>query len=73
MTTALFLWTLQRVLMGKVSPEWTKLPRLTKRELATLVPLIVLIVLLGIFPGPLVGIIGAALHSTAPGVLLKGW
>src|SRR5713101_6147305 len=68
-TTALFLWTLQRVLMGKVSPEWTKLPRLTKRELATLVPLIVLIVQLGIFPGPLVSIIGAALHGTAPGVL----
>ncbi len=72
-TTALFLWTLQRVLMGQASPEWTKLPRLTKRELATLVPLIVLIVLLGIFPGPLVSIIGAALHGTAPGVLLKGW
>src|SRR5256885_14777106 len=30
-TTALFLWTLQRVLMGQASPEWTKLPRLTKR------------------------------------------
>ncbi len=72
-TTAMFLWTLQRVLMGKTPPEWTKLPRLTKRELATLVPLIVLIVLLGIFPGPLVSIIGAALHGSTPGVLLKGW
>jgi NADH-quinone oxidoreductase subunit M len=72
-TTALFLWTLQRVLMGKVSPEWPQLPRLTKRELATLMPLIVLIVLLGIFPGPLVSIIGVALHATAPGALLKGW
>jgi NADH-quinone oxidoreductase subunit M len=72
-TTAMFLWTLQRVLMGKVPPEWTKLPRLTKRELATLVPLIVLIVLLGIFPEPLVNIISGALHGMAPGILLKGW
>src|SRR6266478_1277470 len=72
-TTAMFLWTLQRVLMGKVPPEWKRLPRLTKRELATLVPLIVLIVLLGIFPEPLVNIIGGALHGMAPDILLKGW
>src|SRR6266567_4104915 len=72
-TTAMFLWTLQRVLMGKVPPEWKRLPRLTKRELATLVPLIVLIVLLGIFPEPLVNIIGGALHGMAPSILLKGW
>ena len=70
-TTAMFLWTLQRVLMGKVSPEWAKLPRLTRREVATLLPLIGLILLLGILPGPLVSIIHAALHGSNPlGVLL---
>jgi NADH-quinone oxidoreductase subunit M len=73
-TTAMFLWTLQRVLMGKVSPEWAKLPRLTRREVATLLPLIGLILLLGILPGPLVSIIHAALHGSNPlGILLKGW
>src|SRR6266700_5151660 len=72
-TTAMFLWTLQRVLLGKAPVEWTKLPRLSNREVATLVPLIVLIVLLGVLPGPLVGIIDAALRSSPMGILLKGW
>lgn len=73
-TTAMFLWTLQRVLMGKVSPEWAKLPRLTKRDIATLLPLVGLIILLGVLPGPLVSIIHAALHSSNPvGILLRGW
>jgi len=73
-TTAMFLWTLQRVLMGKVSPEWAKLPRLSRREIATLLPLVGLIILLGVLPGPLVSIINAALHSSNPlGILLRGW
>lgn len=72
-TTAMFLWTLQRVLLGKAPPEWAKLPRLTKRELATLLPLIVLIVLLGILPGPWVAIINAALRTGPLGILMRGW
>jgi NADH-quinone oxidoreductase subunit M len=71
-TTAMFLWTLQRVLLGKITPEWSKLPRLTKRELATLLPLVALIVLLGIVPGPLVGIIDGALRGSPLGILLGG-
>ncbi len=74
-TTALFLWTLQRVLLGKGMPEWAKLPQLKPRELATLIPLMILIVLLGIIPGPLVTIINTALTVGPlglPGLLLGG-
>lgn len=71
-TTAMFLWTLQRVLLGTTPPEWMKLPQLSKRELATLLPLVALILLLGIFPGLLVQSISAALHSNMLGILLKG-
>jgi len=60
-TTAMFLWTLQRILLGKAP-----------RELATLLPLVALILLLGIFPGLLVQSISAALHSNMLGILLKG-
>ena len=60
-TTAMFLWTLQRVLLGKRLPEWTRLTQLKPREVVTLVPLFVLIVVLGILPGPLVTIITTAL------------
>jgi NADH-quinone oxidoreductase subunit M len=62
-TTALFLWMLQRVLLGKLPAEWTKLPGLRPREVAVLGCLVVLIVLLGVVPGPLVGAIEAALRS----------
>ena len=72
-TTAMFLWTLQRVLLGKASPEWMKMPQLSKREIFTLLPLVALIIVLGIFPGPLVQSISAALHSGSPGILLRGW
>jgi NADH-quinone oxidoreductase subunit M len=72
-TTAMFLWTIQRLLLGKTAPEWAKLPRLRVREIATLLPLVALIIVLGVFPGPLVGIIGAALHHSPLGVVLKGW
>jgi NADH-quinone oxidoreductase subunit M len=62
-TTAMFLWTIQRVLMGKLPLESAQLPRLNARELATLLPLIALIVLLGVVPGPLVGAIELALRN----------
>lgn len=72
-TTAMFLWTLQRILLGKVSLEWAKLPRLSRRELAILLPLVALIILLGVLPGPLVSIIHDALRGSVPGILLRGW
>ena len=71
-TTAMFLWALQRVLLGKAPAEWMKLPHLSKRERATLLPLVALIIILGIFPGPFVQTISAALHSGSLGILLRG-
>jgi NADH-quinone oxidoreductase subunit M len=71
-TTAMFLWTIQRVLMGKLPPESAQLPGLNARELATLLPLIALIVLLGIVPGPLVGAIELALRNGPLAALIGG-
>src|SRR5260370_41242951 len=72
-TTAMFLWTLQPVLLGKVSPEWAKLPRLSRREIPVLLPLVALIILLGVLPGRLVGIIHEALQRHLPGILVSVW
>lgn len=71
-TTAMFLWTLQRVLLGKLSEEWSRLPQLGRLELATLLPLVALIVLLGVVPGPLVRIIELALRSGPLAALAQG-
>jgi NADH-quinone oxidoreductase subunit M len=50
---AYLLWALQRMIFNRLdNPENERLTDLTPRELAVLVPLIVGIVWLGLFPGP---------------------
>ena len=49
------LWMIQRVVFGVPSPHHLpKLRDLNQRELATLVPLVLLVFLIGLFPNPLV-------------------
>jgi len=51
-TAAYILWTIQRVFLGPiVNPEYKKYPDIDLRELACIVPLVVLSVLLGVLPG----------------------
>jgi len=48
------LWMLQRVVLGEPSTEAAKvLPDLSNRELVTLIPLAILILCIGLYPGPL--------------------
>ena len=45
------LWMFQRVMFGKVTrPENEKLQDLNAREIATLIPMVILIFLMGIYP-----------------------
>ncbi len=71
-TTAMFLWTLQRVLLGTLPPAWAHLPPLNAREYATLLPLVALILLLGLVPGPLVAMIEGALRRGSVAALVGG-
>ena len=41
---------IQRVLLGKLNPKWAELPDLHVREVITLVPLMVFILAIGIYP-----------------------
>ena len=68
-TTAMFLWTLQRILLGKTPPEWSKLTPLSTRETTVLATLALLIVMLGVIPGPLTAVIDGALHGASVGPL----
>ncbi len=47
---AYFLLTLQRILLGPLNPRWATLPEISKRELITLVPLVLFILYLGVWP-----------------------
>ncbi len=62
-TAAYCLWTLQRVFLGKVNEKYALLPDLTGREILSLVPLGVLVVVLGVFPHPVLNVMKATLGS----------
>jgi NADH-quinone oxidoreductase subunit M len=61
------LWMYQRTMTGPVRPEVASMPDLKPRELWAVGPLIALIVVLGIYPKPVLNIINPAVQSTLSG------
>jgi NADH-quinone oxidoreductase subunit M len=60
-TAAYFLWTIRRMFLGKLTPRWENLPDINFRELVTVVPLMVLMVLIGVYPSILIKLMNPAL------------
>jgi NADH-quinone oxidoreductase subunit M len=58
------LWLYQRTMTGPVRPGLEKMPDLKARELWAIGPLIALIVVLGVYPQPVLKIINPAVHQT---------
>ena len=55
------LWMLQRVALGQPATRTAALlPDLNAREVATLVPLAVVVLCVGVYPGPLMGLIDSS-------------
>jgi len=60
------LWAAQRVLFGKLDKDENRnLPDLDRRELAVLVPLLVMIVVMGVYPKPFL----ARMHDAVGGLM----
>ena len=57
---AYLLWMLQRVIFGKANEKLGELKRLSWLEVITLTPLIVIIIVVGVFPTPLVNMINTS-------------
>lgn len=62
LTAAYMLWTLQRVFLGKLPDKWKDLPDINGRELFTLVPLAIIIIFLGIYPGPMIDLMNSSVN-----------
>jgi NADH-quinone oxidoreductase subunit M len=58
------LWMYQRTMTGPVNPEVASMPDLKARELWAVGPLIALIIVLGVYPKPIIDVINPAVHST---------
>ncbi len=58
------LWLYQRTMTGPVRDEVAKTPDLRRREVAVVTPLIALILVIGVFPKPLVDVIDEEVEPT---------
>ena len=72
LTAAYMLWTLQRVFLGQPNERWAKLPDINGRELFTLVPLAVIVLILGIYPSLLIDLMTSSLNHLVKIVVAAG-
>ncbi|MEE9166744.1 MAG: NADH-quinone oxidoreductase subunit M [Candidatus Neomarinimicrobiota bacterium] len=56
-----FLWSYQRIFMGKLNTKYAEIPEINGREIFTLAPLGVLVVLLGVYPAPVLNVLGSTM------------
>lgn len=49
-TAGYFLYMLQRVLLGPLNERWSAISDINRRELFTLVPIMILVILIGVYP-----------------------
>ncbi len=62
-TAGYYLWTMQRIFLGKLNPKYADLKGVTWRERATLYPLGVIIVIMGFYPMPILDLINNQLFG----------
>ncbi|HWP82333.1 MAG TPA: NADH-quinone oxidoreductase subunit M [Bacteroidota bacterium] len=62
LTAAYMLWTLQRVFLGQPNEKWKGLPDINGRELFTLVPLAIIVIVLGIYPSIMLDLMTSSLN-----------
>ncbi len=63
LTAAYLLWMIKRVFFGSFNPRWDWIPDSNFRELIPLVVLAGLILFVGIYPAPLIGVITNSLQA----------
>ncbi len=56
LTAGYILWTLQRMFLGKLNEKYKTLPDINGRELFTLVPLAIIVIILGVWPMPVLNL-----------------
>lgn len=61
LTAGYFLWTIQRVYLGPINEKYKDLPDINGRELFTLIPLGIIVIILGVYPNALLNLLGASL------------
>jgi len=60
---AYVLWMLQRVFLGEKNDKWDSLPDINGREMFTLVPIGIIVILLGVYPMPALNMMKVTLNN----------
>jgi len=64
LTAGYFLWTMQRVFLGPTNEKYAGLSEISLREVITLTPLAMIVVVLGFYPMPVLNLIATTLQQT---------
>ena len=72
LTAGYFLWTFQRMFLGELNPKYADLPEINGRELFTLVPIGIIIIILGVYPAPLLDLLRTSLNNLVDIVVSGG-
>ncbi len=62
LTAAYMLWALQRMFLGQANEKWAGLPDINGRELSALVPLAIIVITLGVYPGLMIDVLTSSLN-----------
>ena len=61
LTAGYMLWAMQRIYLGPPNEKYVDLPDINLREVATLAPLAVIVIVLGVYPQPILELIDVSL------------
>ncbi len=65
LTAGYVLWMLQRVMLGPLNPKYENLTEINGREIFTLAPLGAIVVLLGVWPAPVLDMMTSSMKNLA--------
>ncbi|MBI3785279.1 MAG: NADH-quinone oxidoreductase subunit M, partial [Deltaproteobacteria bacterium] len=63
LTAGYILWMVQRVFLGKTNEKYVDMPEINGRELFTLAPLAVIVIVLGVYPHAVLNLMTESLHK----------
>jgi NADH-quinone oxidoreductase subunit M len=63
LTAGYLLWTMQRMFLGTLNEKYKDLPDISLREIVTLVPLGIIVIILGVYPMPMLNMISASMQN----------
>ena len=66
LTAGYLLWTIQRVYLGPLNEKYLNMPDINGREIFTLVPLGVIVIIVGIYPAVVLDMLRASLRPHQP-------